>query len=82
MSMNTVVALIKGISRVTCVEIWKRFLVQRNMLSQQRLQYYEPVLKAFTSEYPSLSFESKVEKSHLCLSFKIKLIKLNYSNIT
>ena len=59
---NTVVALIRGISMVTCIEIWKRCLVQRDILVQQNPKAFQPVLKSFRSEFKSISFESEAEK--------------------
>ena len=40
---NTVTALIRGISVVTCMEIWKRFLVQRHVQLQQNPNLFKPV---------------------------------------
>ena len=40
---KTVIALIKGVSAVTCIKIWKRFLVQRDMLVQQNRKAFQPV---------------------------------------
>ena len=48
---NTIVALIREISVVKCIEIWKRFLVQQDILVQQNPKAFQPVLKFFRSEF-------------------------------
>ena len=46
---------------VTCIEIRKRFLVQKDTLVQQSPNLYKPVLDFYRSEYKSMNFESEAE---------------------
>ena len=57
---NTVKVLIRGISVVACIEFWKIFLVQRDMLVQQRPQFYELVLNYSRSEFLAMAFDFHV----------------------
>ena len=57
---NAVIALIRGISVVTCIEIWKIFLVQRDAGTTNQKQF-QPVLNVFGFEYNSMNFELEAE---------------------
>jgi len=59
---NTAIASISGISVVTCIEIWKRFLVQRDILVQHNPNVFKTVSDFYRSEYKSMNFESEAEK--------------------
>ena len=74
---NTVIALIRGISVVTCVEIWKRFLVQREILVQKNSKQFQPVLNFFRSEYKSMNLESEAEKISSKIFMKTSFVVKN-----
>ena len=57
---NTVDAFISGISMVTCIEVWKIFLVQRDAGTTNQKQF-QPVLNVFGFEYNSMIFELEAE---------------------
>ena len=57
---NTVDTFISGISVVTCIEIWKIFLVQRDAGTTNQKQF-QPVLNVFGFEYNSMNFELEAE---------------------
>ena len=57
---NTVDAFISGISMVTCIEVWKIFLVQRDAGTTNQKQF-QPVLNVFGFEYNSMNFELEAE---------------------
>ena len=59
---NTDISFIRGISVVMCIEIWKRFLVQRDMLVRQNPKLFQPVLDFFRTDFKSMNFESEAEK--------------------
>ena len=58
---NTVDAFISGISMVTCIEVWKIFLVQRDAGTTNQKQF-QPVLNVFGFEYNSMNFELEAEQ--------------------
>ena len=85
---NTIIALIRGTSVVTCIKIWKRFLVQSYKLVRQNLKLFQPVLDFFRTEYKSMNFESEAEKisseifvkkSFVVKKEKLQSLKLNLS---
>ena len=71
---NTVDAFISGISMVTCIEVWKIFLVQRDAGTTNQKQF-QPVLNVFGFEYNSMNFELEAEHMLTEIFTKMSLCK-------